>query len=114
MRSDESAGLEFTLVSTLLRSGTLDFDGFLMLMGNKNRETDIEIHYKDTFRAFSKDDDGANLILLSKLTIYPFLICTGCIPAEELKFVMNHLPGKVNFQNQLICSVVVLGCTARN
>ena len=29
-----------------------------MLMGEKNRETDIEIHYKDTFRAFSKDDDG--------------------------------------------------------
>merc|ERR1719500_1244365 len=57
-------------------SGTLDFDGFLMLMGDKNRETDIEIHYKDTFRAFSKDDDG-------------------CIPADELKFVMNHLPGKV-------------------
>ena len=46
------------LVSTLFRSGTLDFDGFLMLMGEKNRETDIEIHYKDTFRAFSKDDDG--------------------------------------------------------
>ena len=46
------------LVSTLFRSGTLDFDGFLMLMGEKNSETDIEIHYKDTFRAFSKDDDG--------------------------------------------------------
>ena len=27
-------------------------------MGEKNRETDIELHYKDTFRAFSKDDDG--------------------------------------------------------
>ena len=36
----------------------MDFDGFLILMGDKNRETDIEIHYKDTFRAFSKDDDG--------------------------------------------------------
>ena len=69
MRSVKCADLEFTLVSTLLRSGTLDFDGFLMLMGNKNRETDIEIHYKDTFRAFSKDDDGANLILLTKFTI---------------------------------------------
>ena len=45
------------------------------MMGEKNRESDVEIHYKDTFRAFSKDDDG-------------------CIPAEELKFVMNHLPGK--------------------
>merc|ERR1719474_1038493 len=54
----------------------IDFDGFLVVLGEKNRETDIEIHYKDTFRAFSKDDDG-------------------CIPADELKFVMNHLPGKV-------------------
>ena len=52
----------YWLVSTLLRSGTLDFDGFLMLMGDKNRETDIEIHYKDTFRAFSKDDDGGKVI----------------------------------------------------
>ena len=30
-------------------------------MGEKNRETDIEIHYKDTFRAFSKDDDGRRI-----------------------------------------------------
>ena len=57
------------------RTGTLNYEEFLLVMGEKNRETDIEIHYKDTFRAFSKDDDG-------------------CIPAEELKFVMNHLPGK--------------------
>ena len=40
----------------------MDFDGFLMLMGDKNRVTDIEIHYKDTFRAFSKDDDGGKVI----------------------------------------------------
>jgi hypothetical protein len=25
------------------------------------------------------------------------VISTGCIPAEELKFVMKHLPGKVPF-----------------
>ncbi len=25
-----------------------------------------------------------------------YLPCLGCIPAEELKFVMKHLPGKVN------------------
>ena len=40
------------------RSGSLDYEEFLQVMGEKNRETDIEIHYKDTFRAFSKDDDG--------------------------------------------------------
>ena len=39
-------------------SGGLDFEDFLLVMGEKNRETDIEIHFKDTFRAFSKDDDG--------------------------------------------------------
>ena len=27
-------------------------------MGEKNRESDLEIHFKDTFRAFSKDNDG--------------------------------------------------------
>ena len=39
-------------------SGVLDFEDFLLVMGEKNRETDIEIHFKDTFRAFSKDQDG--------------------------------------------------------
>ena len=39
-------------------SGVLDFEDFLLVMGEKNRETDIEIHFKDTFRAFSKDKDG--------------------------------------------------------
>merc|ERR1719431_2435581 len=56
-------------------SGVFDFEDFLLVMREKNKETDMEIHFKDTFRAFSKDDDG-------------------CIPAEELKFVMNHLPGQ--------------------
>ena len=27
-------------------------------MGEKSRESDLEIHFKDTFRAFSKDNDG--------------------------------------------------------
>ena len=39
-------------------SGVLDFEDFLLVMAEKNRETDIEIHFKDTFRAFSKDEDG--------------------------------------------------------
>ena len=39
-------------------SGVLDFEDFLLILGEKNRETDIEIHLKDTFRAFSKDADG--------------------------------------------------------
>ena len=30
-------------------------------MGEKSRESDMEIHFKDTFRAFSKDNDG-NLV----------------------------------------------------
>ena len=44
-----------------LRSGSLDYEEFLQVMGEKNRETDIELHYKDTFRAFSKDDDGRRI-----------------------------------------------------
>ena len=68
-----------------------------MLMGEKNRETDIEIHYKDTFRAFSKDDDGGCDAVQSRFNKYylTIKIFSGCIPADELKFVMNHLPGKV-------------------
>lgn len=48
------------------------------VMREKSKEMDMEIHFKDAFRAFSKDDEG-------------------CIPAEELKFVMTNLPGKVAF-----------------
>ena len=39
-------------------SGVFDFEDFLIVMREKNKETDMEIHFKDTFRAFSKDDDG--------------------------------------------------------
>ena len=39
-------------------SGVVDFEDFLLFMREKNKETDMEIHFKDTFRAFSKDDDG--------------------------------------------------------
>ena len=76
-------------------SGSLDFDDFLLLMADKSRETDIEIHYKDTFRAFSKDDDGDCAFRKIKEISKYF---PGCIPAEELKFVMNHLPGKVGLK----------------
>ena len=30
----------------------------LQVIGEKDDEYDIEIHYKDTFKAFSKDKDG--------------------------------------------------------
>lgn len=36
------------------------------VMGEKSRESDMEIHFKDTFRAFSKDNDGNSISL--KLT----------------------------------------------
>ena len=39
-------------------SGVLDFDDFLLVMREKSREVDLEIHFKDAFRAFSKDDEG--------------------------------------------------------
>jgi hypothetical protein len=39
-------------------TGTLDFSDFVLVMGEKSREADIETHFKDTFRVFSKDEDG--------------------------------------------------------
>ena len=73
---------------------------FCFVIKEKTREMDTETHFKvilcstlkilgtvktkqedwnqtqDTFRVFSKDDEG-------------------CIPADEMKFVLKHLPGKV-------------------
>ncbi len=39
-------------------TGTLDFSDFVLVMGEKSREADNETHFKDTFRVFSKDEDG--------------------------------------------------------
>jgi len=60
-------------------SGTLDFHDFALVMGEKTKEVDLETHFKDTFRVFSKDEEG-------------------CIPADEMKFVLKHLPGKVTYK----------------
>ena len=57
-------------------SGFLEFPEFCLMLYKKTQDTDIENDLKATFRVFSKDDEG-------------------CITAEELKFVMTHLPGKV-------------------
>ena len=58
-------------------SGTLTFGDFCKIIHKKKKEEDPENDYKETFRAFSKDDDG-------------------CVPADELKFVLQNLPGKVS------------------
>ena len=58
-------------------SGTLTFDDFCKVMLEKNQEVDPENDYKESFRVFSKDEEG-------------------CIPAEELKFVLQNLPGRVS------------------
>ena len=32
--------------------------GFCLLMAEKTKEMDTETHFKDTFRVFSKDEEG--------------------------------------------------------
>ena len=62
-------------------------------MKETSNDVDMETHFKDSFRAFSKDEDGNPFYLKRRLKLKHFP--SGCIPAEELKFVMNHLPGRV-------------------
>ena len=75
-------------------SASLDFTDFCTLIREKTKEVDPETHFKDTFRVFSKDeegkatteeDDGEDIV-------------AGCIPADEMKFVLMHLPGKVTYK----------------
>ena len=75
-------------------SGTLDFSDFCLVIKEKTKEVDTEIHFKDTFRVFSKDEEGKNAIL----DLHLELIHAGCIPADEMKFVLMHLPGKVTYK----------------
>ena len=43
-------------------SGTLDFSDFCLVIKEKTKELDSETHFKDTFRVFSKDEEGENLV----------------------------------------------------
>jgi len=60
-------------------SGYLEFPEFCMMMHKKLTDSDQENELKEVFRVFGKDE-------------------TGCITAEELKFVLTHLPGKVTYK----------------
>ena len=57
-------------------SGMLTFEMFCKVMSEKAEENDQEVSYRESFRVFSKDEEG-------------------CIPAEELQFVLSNLPGNV-------------------
>ena len=89
-------------------SGTLNSSDFTLLVLEKNKEIDPETLFKDTFRVFSKDNEG----------VWPFKFWTfelfifqqrqlGCIPAKEMKFVLQNLPGGISFEeiNEMIDTV---------
>ena len=76
-------------------SGTLDFTDFCLVIKEKTKELDSETHFKDTFRVFSKDEEGEKMLDYFEISKYQF---AGCIPADEMKFVLMHLPGKVTYK----------------
>ena len=51
---------------------TITFEEFCKVMLGKNKEIDPKTYYKKSFRVFYKEEDG-------------------CIPAEELTFVLRNL-----------------------
>ena len=53
-------------------SGVITFEEFCEVMLRKTKDVDQEICYKQAFRVFYKDS-------------------SGCVPAEELKFVLSNL-----------------------
>ena len=53
-------------------SGVITFEEFCEVMLRKTKDVDQEICYKQAFRVFYKDT-------------------SGCVPAEELKFVLSNL-----------------------
>ena len=53
-------------------SGVITFEDFCKVMLQKNKEVDQETYFKESFRVFYKDEEG-------------------CIPAEELIFVLRNL-----------------------
>ncbi|XP_023345972.1 neo-calmodulin [Eurytemora carolleeae] len=69
-------------------SGYLEFQIFCKILTDRARDMDLEVGYKECFRVFSKDEEG-------------------CIPAEEIKFVLMHLPGKITYKeiDEMIATV---------
>ena len=53
-------------------TGTLDFNDFCVVIKEKNKELDFETHFKDTFRAFSKDDEGDDMTRDDTLQLLSF------------------------------------------
>ena len=96
-------------------SGFVEFPEFCNLMYKKIRDSDTENELKETFRVFSKDNEGKQdgkwkpSEKLSKLF-------EGCITAEELKFVLTHLPGKVleYFLISYLEIIMIAGYVQRN
>ena len=89
-------------------SGTLNSSDFTLLVLEKNKEIDPETLFKDTFRVFSKDNEGG----ISNVWIYLYNFIfqqrqLGCIPAKEMKFVLQNLPGGISFEeiNEMIDTV---------
>ena len=56
-------------------TASLDFVDFCLLIGEKTKEVDPETHFKDTFRVFSKDEEG-NFLNLCFKNQYHFSITT--------------------------------------
>merc|ERR1712126_496641 len=54
----------------------INFTEFCQILVEKNTEVDLENEYKECFRVFSKDEEG-------------------CIPPDELKFVLQNLPMRI-------------------
>ena len=75
-------------------SGFVEFPEFCNLMYKKIRDSDTENELKETFRVFSKDNEG-KLDGKWKMSEKLSKLFKGRITAEELKFVLTHLPGKV-------------------
>ena len=77
-------------------TASLAFEDFCLLLREKSKETDPETLFKDTFRVFSKDEEGEELNEI--FTETEKNIPPGCIPAEEMKFVLQFLPGKITYK----------------
>ena len=69
-------------------SASLNFGDFCLLMSEKTVEVDPETLFKDTFRVFSKDEDGENQTIFS--SINGLKVLKGKNFLDELKASQNN------------------------
>ena len=89
--ADSSSGFFVSIVTRPIDIDKISQE-FLLIMKERGKTEDKEILYKETFRVFRFNILGQTVITVGNFSSKDD---DGCIPADEFKFVLQNLVGKI-------------------